>query len=125
MTTSAQLTAIIGEEAMQALIKWRPGGRFRVPKSPRRLAPIIGKEAAIALCSEIPWEVISVPGGRRRKIDPDTVAALAAVGHSNNEIAIILDCSTRSVHRAKTRRLGAAPALPVHRHASVLNLVNS
>jgi hypothetical protein len=45
MTNHAELKSLIGEAAVDALIAWRPGGKFRVPKNPSRIAHTIGERA--------------------------------------------------------------------------------
>jgi len=66
MTTRAQLTAIIGEKAVAALIAWRPGRSLRVPKTPAILAPVIGKRTAVALSRALPHMIPRIPLANRR-----------------------------------------------------------
>src|SRR3954466_1722805 len=61
MTTRAQLTAIIGEQAGGALIARHPGRRPRVPKTAAILAPVIGEASAATLSRALPHVILRIP----------------------------------------------------------------
>jgi hypothetical protein len=102
MTTRAELTAIIGEKAVAALIAWRPGRSLRVPKTPAILAPVIGKRTAIALSRALPHTVLRIPLANRR-IDSAQALALLQSGDSPAVVARKLGFTRKTIERLRAR----------------------
>jgi hypothetical protein len=100
MTTRAQLTAIIGEKAVAALIAWHPGRSLRVPKTPAILAPVIGKHAAIALSRALPHTILRIPLANKR-IDRAQALALLQSGDSPAVIARKLGFTRKTIERLR------------------------
>jgi AraC-like DNA-binding protein len=105
MATRAQLTAIIGEKAVAALIAWRPGRTLRVPKNAAILAPLIGKRAALALSRALPHQTLRIPLFNKR-IDRLKALTLLEVGRSPAMIARELGFSRKTVERLRGDHAG-------------------
>jgi hypothetical protein len=102
MTTRAQLTAIIGEEAVNALIAWRPGRSLRVPKAPEILAPIIGRRTAIALSRALPHAILRIPLANKR-IDRARALALLQGGDTPAIVARKLGFTRKTIERLRAQ----------------------
>jgi hypothetical protein len=100
MTTRAQLTAIIGERAVDALIAWRPGRSLRVPKTASILAPVIGRNRAAALSRALPHVILRIPLANKR-IDKAQAMALLKAGNSPAVIARKLGFTRKTIERLR------------------------
>ena len=100
MTTRAQLTAIIGEQAVDALIAWRPGRSLRVPKTAAILAPVIGEATAAALSRALPHVILRIPLANRR-IDRQRALQLLGQGDPPAIVARKLGCTRKTIERLR------------------------
>ena len=104
MTTRAQLTAIIGEEGVAALIGWHPGRTLRVPKNAAILAPLIGEGAAVRLRCALPHQTLRIPLANRR-IDENLARTLLQKGYSPAAVAKELGFTRKTVERLRARKI--------------------
>lgn len=119
----SQLQLVIGRPALKALVKIFPGRRISVPGlSPEHMArfrenfaPLIGSDKVEALFEYFGGTRITIPThrvpGRGRGFLPVSLARVVDLtenGLTAQQIARILQCEPRSVHKARTkaRRLG-------------------
>lgn len=116
MTTRAELTAIIGEKAVEALIAWHPGRSLRVPKTDTILRPVIGRRAAIALSRAIPHAILRIPLANRR-IDNARALALLQSGDSCAVVARKLGFTRKTIERLRARANQDCAARPSDRQA--------
>lgn len=116
----------IGRKAVEALATRFPGQRIYVPWSSQEaldrfmenFAPLIGADRVAALVDQFGGLRIIVPShttperkrGQRGTVplDVERVAELTEAGLTAKQIAAVLTCNPRSVHKARTkaRRLG-------------------
>lgn len=120
----SQLQQLIGRKAVKALVSVFPGRRISVPgSSPEHIrvfwenfAPLIGEEEANLLLENFGGERITVPTHRPRvcNVDIARVAELTIQNLTAQQIAALLKCEPRSVHKARTtaRRHGLLPKHP-------------
>ena len=106
MTTRAELTAIIGEQAVQALIARYPGRSLRVPKSPTILAPVIGESTATVLSQALPHAVLRIPLANRR-LDKAQALALLERGDTPAVVAAKLGFTRKTIERLRASRTSA------------------
>jgi len=100
MTTRAQLTAIIGEQAVAALIAWRPGRSLRVPKTAAILAPVIGEASAAVLSRALPHVILRIPLANRR-LDRQQALELLQQGDSPAVVARKLGFTRKTIERLR------------------------
>lgn len=100
MTTRAQLTEIIGEQAVDALIAWRPGRSLRVPKAASILAPVIGEASAAVLSRALPHVILRIPLANRR-LDREQAMALLNQGDSPATVARKLGFTRKTIERLR------------------------
>jgi glycosyltransferase A (GT-A) superfamily protein (DUF2064 family) len=103
MTTRTQLSAIIGEKGVAALIAWHPGCTLRVPKNAAILAPLIGKRAAVALSRALPHQTLRIPLANKR-IDENMARILLEKGNSPAMVARELGFCRKTVERMRARQ---------------------
>lgn len=123
LNRESQLQQIIGRKAVKALVSVFPGRRISVPGiSPQHIqtfrenfAPLIGHDNVNALIEYFGGTRITVPTHRLPArgrgflpVDMDRVVELTEAGLTAQQIAAVLECEPRSVHKARTkaRRLG-------------------
>ena len=104
----ARVAEVAGEEAARQLAKTFGGRTIYLPRAPgpdHPLARALGLEAACAVCRELGSGHLSVPKGVRElnAAKRRRVLELSAEGFSAGEIALMLDCTQRTVYRWRSR----------------------